>query len=201
MLDLLAPSPDVARALLGATLTARSPEGVVTLVLTETEAYAGSADPASHAYRGPTRRNEVMFGPAGVLYVYRSHGLHWCANITTGPDGVAAAVLLRAGRVVEGVELARARRGEAVPDHRLARGPGNLGQTLGLTGADDGTTLAGPRLVLAPRAGDEPPVATGPRVGISVAADVPWRFWVVGEKTVTPYRRSPRAPAPAAARP
>lgn len=195
MLDLHAPSPDVARALLGATLTVRSPEGVVTLVLTETEAYAGAEDPASHAYRGPTRRNAVMFGPAGVLYVYRSHGLHWCANVTTGPDGAASAVLLRAGRVAEGVEAARSRRGAAVGDHRLARGPGNLAQALGLTGADDGVRLDGPRLLLRARVGDEPAVATGPRVGISVAADVPWRFWVAGDPTVTPYRRSARAPA------
>lgn len=188
------PVLDVASDLIGAVIE----HGGTAIRLTEVEAYDGPNDPASHAYRGRTRRNEVMFGPAGHLYVYRSHGLHWCANITTGPVGVASAVLLRAGEVTHGVETARKRRGESVPDVRLARGPGNFGQALGLTGADNGEDLLHGRrihvaLPAAPRALS---VLTGPRIGVSAAADIPWRFWAAGDSTVSAYRRNPRA-APA----
>lgn len=96
------PAEEVAPRLLGSVLTCKTSEGTVSIAITETEAYSGAADPASHAYRGRTPRNAVMFGPAGHLYVYRSHGLHWCANVVTGTDGVASAVLIRAYRVVEG---------------------------------------------------------------------------------------------------
>lgn len=185
----------VAADLLGWRLSRETAEGTVTVELTEVEAYAGGSDPASHAFRGPTARNSVMFGPAGHLYVYLSHGIHHCANVVTGPDGEASAVLLRAGRVVEGTELARERRG-GVGDHALARGPGCLGQALGLTLPDSGADLlGGSELLLAPGArGREPaPVATGPRVGVRLAHDVPWRFWVEGDPTVSVYRRNPRA--------
>jgi len=186
---------DVAPSLLGWLLTRRAADGDVTVELTEVEAYAGTSDPASHAFRGPTRRNAVMFGPAGHLYVYRSHGIHWCCNVVTGPEGDASAVLLRAGRVVEGTALARVRRGERVADRSLARGPGCLGQALGLSGQHDGSDLLGSgALTLTPPATHTPwQVSTGPRVGVSRASDVRWRYWLVGDPTVSSYRRSSRA--------
>nr|WP_262853037.1 DNA-3-methyladenine glycosylase [Mumia quercus] len=180
-----------ARRLLGATLT----HGDVTVRITEVEAYGGTSDPASHAFRGPTPRSAIMFGPPDVLYVYFSYGMHCCANVVVGEEGDASAVLLRAGEVVEGVEVARARRG-GVPDVRLARGPANLAQALGLTLAHNGSSLAGPELVLRRAAQAPEEVSTGPRVGVSQAADVPWRFWLTGDPTVSAYRRSPRAAAP-----
>ena len=186
------PSLEVAPALLGATLTHESEDGRVVVRLTEVEAYDGPGDPASHAYRGRTPRNEVMFGPAGRLYVYFSYGMHWCGNVVTGPEGHASAVLLRAGQVIEGTELAQVRRGPRVAERSLARGPANLMQALGLDRSADGVDLvAGGAVRLEP---GEPvrEVATGPRVGVSVAHEVPWRFWVRGDPTVSAYRRSPR---------
>ncbi len=186
----------VAPELLGWTLRHATEEGVVAVRLTEVEAYAGQADPASHAFRGPTPRNEVMFGRAGRLYVYFTYGMHWCANVVVGADGVASAVLLRAGRVVEGAELARARRRGTVADRALARGPACLTQALGISGLHNGVDLLagdGP-LTLGYDEGDRPrEVSSGPRVGVALAADVPWRFWVTGDDTVSAYRRSPHA--------
>lgn len=181
----------VARELLGATVV----HDGVAIRLTEVEAYDGPDDPASHAYRGPTIRNRVMFGPAGHLYVYRSHGLHWCANVTTGPPGTASAVLLRAGVLVDGHDLAQLRRGPAATTVQLARGPGNLGQALALTGANNGEDLCGGgriQILGGARVADRT-IRSGPRVGVSVAADIEWRFWLDGESTVSAYRRSPRA--------
>jgi DNA-3-methyladenine glycosylase len=185
---------ETARRLLGATLTKISADGTVSVLITETEAYDGAHDPASHAYRGRTPRNGVMFGPANRLYVYRSHGLHWCCNVTCGEDGQPAAVLLRAGRVSDGQSLARARRGPTVSEHKLASGPGNLTQTLGITGEDDGADLRRSQvaLTLGPEL-SEGHLHSGPRVGVTGAPDVPWRFWIAGDPTVTAYRRSPRA--------
>jgi DNA-3-methyladenine glycosylase len=184
----------VARQLLGARLSKVSEEGTVAVLITETEAYAGAEDPASHAFRGRTPRTEVMFGPAGRLYVYRSHGLHWCCNVTCGNGGEAAAVLIRAGRVVEGADLARTRRGPKPPEHKLASGPGNLAQALGITGEDNDTDLDGGSaiaLTLSPELRQDQ-IRSGPRVGVTGAPDRPWRFWVLGDPTVTAYRRSPR---------
>ncbi len=183
---LLGAAEEVAPRLLGGVLE----HGGVAVRLTEVEAYAGADDPASHAYRGRTPRTEVMFGPAGRLYVYFSYGMHWCANVVVGPDGRASAVLLRAGEVVSGLDLARERRGVHHAESRLARGPANLARCLGLDRSSDGLDLRD-RLRLA----DGPParVRSGPRVGVSVAAEVPWRFWVDGDPTVSAYRRSPRA--------
>lgn len=205
---LSAPAPVVAPVLLGWRLTTYHVDGTVTVVLSEVEAYHGSDDPASHAYRGPTRRNATMFGPPGRLYVYLSHGLHLCANVVCGPEGVASAVLLRAGRVVAGEDVARRRReqpavGRAprapLPTSALARGPGSLGRALGLRTEDDGGSLRAPagRLLLTPPAAEDVdgPVATGPRVGVSTAADRHWRHWRRDDPTVSVYRRSPRAPA------
>ncbi len=175
---------DVAPRLLGSSLT----HAGVTVRLTEVEAYAGSDDPGSHAYRGPTPRTRVMFGPPGRLYAYFSYGMHVCANVVTGREGTASAVLLRAGEVVDGVDLARERRA-TTRERDLARGPANLCRALGIGLDLDGTDLArGPvRLVLA-AAPDPGRVSTGPRVGLRGAPDRPWRFWLTGEPTVSAYR-------------
>ncbi|MBB5873203.1 DNA-3-methyladenine glycosylase [Allocatelliglobosispora scoriae] len=189
---LSAPAADVpatARTLLGYTLAA---EGV-RIRITEVEAYAGTGeDPASHAHRGPTPRSAVMFGPAGHAYTYFIFGVHWCLNIVCGREGEAAAVLVRAGAVVEGVELARARRG-GVRDRDLARGPANLVVALGIGPSANGTSLidgSGP-IVLAPPPSPVDPasIEAGPRVGVAAAHDVPWRFWIGGDPTVSAYRR------------
>ncbi|MFD3607144.1 DNA-3-methyladenine glycosylase [Streptomyces atroolivaceus] len=189
------PAEEVASKLLGRVLTCKTSEGTVSIAVTETEAYSGTADPASHAYRGRTPRNAVMFGPAGHLYVYRSHGLHWCANVVTGTDGIASAVLIRAGRVIEGEDLARKRRGEKVESPRLARGPGNFCQALGITAEHNGADLlTGTSVVLSE--GEPLPAAliqAGPRVGVSKAHDWQHRFYLAGDPTVSAYRLSPRA--------
>ena len=178
----------MAPRLLGATLS----HGDVAVRLTEVEAYDGADDPGSHAYRGPTARNAVMFGPPGHLYVYFTYGMHHCCNVACGPEGKASAVLLRAGEVVAGHELARSRRG-AASERDLARGPARLCEALGIDRALDGADLTGggpidldvPEVAVGP-------VATGPRVGLRRAADRPWRFWIEGEPTVSSYR--PAAP-------
>ncbi|WP_406836669.1 DNA-3-methyladenine glycosylase [Streptomyces sp. AHU1] len=198
VMDLARPAEEVAPRLLGAVLTHETPEGTVSISITETEAYSGATDPASHAYRGMTPRNAVMFGPAGHLYVYRSHGLHWCANVVTGTDGTASAVLVRAGRVIEGEDLARRRRGGTAEGARLARGPGNLCQALGITAEHNGTDLlAGTSVALSE--GEPVPAAlirVGPRVGVSKAHDWEHRFYLAGDPTVSAYRLSPRARPP-----
>jgi DNA-3-methyladenine glycosylase len=207
------PVLDVAPDLLGARLTTHRPEGTVSVRLTEVEAYDGEDDPGSHAYRGRTPRNAVMFGPAGHLYVYRHLGLHHCANIVTGVEGRASAVLVRAGEVVIGHELARTRReaqGVVRSDVDLARGPARLAVALGLDLTAYGADLLAPdgAIRLEPREGSnvgsgatEPggsrprTVLTGPRVGVSGpggdAARYPWRFWLAGEPTVSAYRPGP----------
>lgn len=194
--DLLrAPALEVAPRLLGWTVRHETAEGAVAVELTEVEAYEGGSDPASHAHRGETARNRVMFGEAGHLYVYLSYGVHWCGNVVTGQEGTASAVLLRAGRVVEGRELARSRRGERVRDRDLARGPGRLGQALGLGPQLGGADLlgGGPITLVPGDAVGAGRVRSGHRVGVGRAHDLPWRFWVADEPTVSAYRRSPRA--------
>ncbi|MEZ4515307.1 MAG: DNA-3-methyladenine glycosylase [Nocardioides sp.] len=188
--SLLAGAPArVAPRLLGATVR----HGEVAVRLTEVEAYAGEQDPASHAWRGRTPRTEVMFGPAGHLYVYFTYGMHYCANVVCGPQGQASAVLLRAGEVVAGHELARDRRGPRVRDVDLARGPARLCAALGLDRQHDGVDLlsaepAGPRLELALRPVPVRQVRSGPRVGVTRATEVAWRYWIDGEPTVSAYR-------------
>ena len=181
---LAGPVLEVAPLLLGAHLT----HAGVTVRLTEVEAYAGQDDPGSHAYRGRTPRTEVMFGPAGHLYAYFTYGMHTCANVVTGPDGAARAVLLRAGAVVDGLELARSRR-PGSSDRDLARGPARLCKAMEITLAENGADLVyGPvRLEPGER---ESLVSTGPRVGLRGAPDRPWRFWITGEPTVSPYRQA-----------
>ncbi len=187
---LTGPVLDVAPRLLGAVLRHVTDSGAVAVRVTEVEAYDGPDDPGSHAYRGETRRNAVMFGPPGRLYVYFTYGMHHCCNVVVGPPGSPAAVLLRAGEVVEGLGTARARRGSV--DRDLARGPARLCQALGIDLTHDGTDLTTGALTLqpGPAAG---PVRTGPRVGLRHAADRPWRFWLEGEPSVSVYRpASPR---------
>ncbi len=185
--DLSRPVLEVAPALLGAHLSA----GGSTVRLTEVEAYAGEADPGSHAFRGRTPRTQVMFGPAGHAYVYFTYGMHWCLNVVTGVDGEASAVLLRAGEVVEGLDVALSRRG-GVPERHLCRGPARLCRTLGICGEHSGVDLLDPAspVRLLPGAPVDPAlVRTGPRVGVAGdGAVAPWRFWVDGERTVSPYR-------------
>ncbi len=189
------PPHEVARDLLGAHLTHVSPDGPVTVELTEVEAYNGATDPASHAYRGRTARNAVMFGEPGHLYVYFSYGMHWCANIVTGVDGQASGVLLRAGRVIDGIELARVRRGPRIPERGLARGPACLAQALGIDRSHLGLdVLGGSEITLTQgRRIADTDIATGPRVGVRLAADVPWRLWIRADETVSAYKRNPRA--------
>jgi DNA-3-methyladenine glycosylase len=177
------PVLEVAPDLLGVVLS----HGGVAVRLTEVEAYDGPNDPGSHAYRGRTPRNGTMFGPPGHLYVYFSYGIHWCANVVCGPEGTASAVLLRAGEVVEGMGLARKRRGERVTARDLARGPARLTQALGLDRAHDGADLFDGAIGL--DRGDRPEATlTGPRVGLRDAADRPWRYWIEGDRFVSAYR-------------
>ncbi len=179
LVELLAgPVLEAAPRLLGATFE----HGGVTVRLTEVEAYDGADDPGSHAYRGRTRRNEVMFGPPGHLYVYFTYGMHHCCNVSCGPEGRASAVLLRGAEVLDGVELARERRNGA-RDRDLARGPGRLCQAMGIDRDDDGLDLRD-RLVLGPPVEDH---CSGPRVGLRHAHDRPWRFWVPDHPTVSRY--------------
>ena len=166
--------------------------------LTEVEAYDGvGLDEASHAHRGPTKRNTVMFGPPGYAYVYFVFGMHWCLNVVCGPPGQASAVLLRAGEVIDGLDLARARRPGA-SDRELARGPARLTLALGIAAESNGLDLLDPASPVRLTAGVRPrgtvTVRNGPRVGVAGAAEVEWRFWLDGEPSVSVYRRhSPRA--------
>ena len=206
--DVLEVAPD----LLGAYLTTVTAAGRVTLRITEVEAYSGEEDPASHAYRGPTARNAAMFGEPGSLYVYRHLGLHTCVNVVCGPVGSAAALLLRAGEVVDGVDLARARRtraGVVGSDLAIARGPARLAVALDVDLTANGADVTAPptstrgvvvhqsRPAAAGRVAGR--IATGPRVGVSGAggdgARYPWRFWLEGDPTVSAYRRAYRRPA------
>ena len=179
---------EAARELLGWRLAANG----VTVRLSEVEAYSGlGADPASHAHRGVTTRNAVMFGPPGRLYVYQIYGMHFCANVVCGEAGRAAAVLLRAGEVVEGIEIARQRRPAARNDGDLAAGPAKLMQVLALDRSANDTSVVdgtGPA-TLTPPVGPVPAISSGPRVGVTTALDVPWRFWIAGDPTVSAYRR------------
>ena len=190
-LDLGAPSVEVAPRLLGALVHGRG----VTVRLTEVEAYLGELDPGSHAFRGRTRRNAVMYGPPGHLYTYFTYGMHVCANVVCSPEGTASAVLLRAGEVVDGLDVARERRSTSKRDADLARGPARLCVALGIRLDDDGDDLTTGDIRLEPAPHPAAVVATGPRTGVSGDGGTdafPWRFWIPGDPTVSPYKRSVR---------
>jgi DNA-3-methyladenine glycosylase len=193
--DLAVDPLDAARLLLGCLLVA-DPTGddtePVVIRLVEVEAYRGADDPASHCYRGQTRRNAVMFGPAGHLYVYFVYGMHFCANVVALADGEPGAVLLRAGEVVSGLATARTRRTTARSDAELAKGPARLTSVLGIDRGLNGIDLTDPTSPLRLYAGEPIPddaIRVGPRVGVATAADVPWRWWVAGSPAVSPYRK------------
>ena len=212
------PVLSVAPALLGCVLVHHSAEGLVAAEIVETEAYLGESDPASHAFRGRTARNAVMFGPPGHAYVYFTYGMHFCVNLVCQRPGEAAAVLLRAGRVIEGSALAASRRGPAGAAtglRDLARGPARLCQALAIGRAQNGADVCdqhGPLRVLGPAgpadpdgkadpdgtAGPDGPagpaqaagraISSGPRVGVRLGVERPWRFWLTGEPAVSAYR-------------
>jgi DNA-3-methyladenine glycosylase len=198
--ELLArPAPQLAPRLLGAVLVSRVGAAEVAVRLTEVEAYQGLDDPASHAFRGATRRTAVMFGPAGHLYVYFTYGMHWCANIVCGVEGQAAAVLLRAGEVVRGSAIARQRRPAARSAPELARGPARLASCLGIGPDQYGIDLCDPAATVGleslPRRRSAA-VLAGPRVGIATATERCWRFWLADEPSVSPFRPGRRRRVP-----
>ncbi|UNK44747.1 DNA-3-methyladenine glycosylase [Arthrobacter sulfonylureivorans] len=187
------PAVEVAPGLLGARLAHTTAEGTVAVRLTEVEAYMGEHDPGSHAFRGLTNRNKVMFGPPGHIYVYFTYGMHHCVNIVCGHEGQATGALLRAGEVTEGLDLARSRRTSAKRDAELARGPARLAVALGLGLVDNGRAVAAGGLALTRPAvqASHQHVRNGPRVGVSGEGGTdayPWRFWLEGDPTVSPYR-------------
>ena len=223
------PSLEVAPDLLGCLISHETADGLVAVTIVEVEAYAGESDPASHAFRGRTARNAVMFGPPGHAYVYFTYGMHFCVNLVCQPDGDASAVLLRAGRVIEGAALAADRRSGLaaaqgpgarsaangngpggpsgargrVREIDLARGPARLCQALGIDRSLDGADVCDPAAPLRvlppgwplspsarPPSSGAPGISRGPRVGVSRAAEVAWRFWITGEPAVSPYRAS-----------
>ncbi|GGK91856.1 putative 3-methyladenine DNA glycosylase [Planomonospora parontospora subsp. parontospora] len=196
------PAHEVAPDLLGRVLV----HGPVALRLTEVEAYGlPGQDPAAHTYRGLTPRNAVMFGPPGHLYVYFTYGMHFCANLVCLPEGMGSGVLLRAGEVIDGTGEALARRGagRAVSGRDLARGPARLAMALGFGREHNGLDACsagppGPSGRLAVLEGDPPGpglVRSGPRTGVSSGKETPWRFWIDGDATVSPYRvHVPRRP-------
>ena len=174
---------EVAPDLIGVTLLVDGVGGPIV----EVEAY-DHEDPAAHGSRGRTARNASMFGPPGHAYGYRSSGFHWCLNFVCEPEEVASAVLIRALEPLEGLDVMRPRRG--LDDERLlCSGPGRLCQALGVTGAHDGLSLAEPPFELRPRDGT-PEIAVGPRVGITKAADQPWRYALAGSPFVSRRIRS-----------
>jgi DNA-3-methyladenine glycosylase len=184
------PSIEVAPLLLGAVLSHQTDDGLVALRITEVEAYLGAFDPGSHAFRGLGKKNAVMFGDPGHLYTYFTYGMHVCANIVCSPAGTASAVLLRAGEIVGGLDLARSRRTTSRADADLASGPARLTVALGITLADGGLDLAsGPMTIRLP---DRPsPFSNGPRTGVSGdggGLDYPWRYWIPGDPSVSPYK-------------
>jgi DNA-3-methyladenine glycosylase len=205
LLELLQnPATEVAPYLLGALVRHESPEGPVVVRLSEVEAYLGPADsadpdPGAHSFRGKTNRNAVMFGPPGHLYVYFTYGMHFCANLVCRPEGTSSGCLMRAGEIVEGLELARSRRPTAKHDVELAQGPARLAKALGLTREHNGIPALGGEVTVTLPQFPETAVRTGPRVGISGpgGADAyPWRYWIDGDPTVSKFKpgvvRSPR---------
>ena len=185
------PTLTVARELLGKVLVHRTPGGAATGMIVETEAYIGEEDPACHAAPGPTARNAPLYGPPGMAYVYLNYGIHYLVNAVTEADGHPAAVLIRALQPLEGIRLMRRRR---APDRRhineadLCRGPGNLTKALGITLSDNLLDLTSSRLCIEDRGMAPREVSYGPRIGIRVAVDRPWRCWMAGNLSVSGSR-------------
>jgi len=181
----------VARELLGKVMVHRAPGGVAAGMIVETEAYIGEGDPACHAAPGPTRRNEPLYGPPGIAYVYLNYGIHYLVNAVTEAEGHPAAVLIRALEPVEGFALMTKRRapdGRHVANQDLCRGPGNLTKALGISLADNRLDLCDSRLVVEDRGFAVPDVEWGPRIGIRVGVDRPWRCWIPGNRSVSRSR-------------
>lgn len=201
------PATEVAPKLLGALVRHETDEGAVVVRLTEVEAYLGPADspdpdPGAHSFRGRTNRNAVMFGPPGHLYVYFTYGMHFCANLVCRPEGTSSGCLMRAGEIVEGLELARSRRPTARHDHELAQGPARLTKAMGFNLGHNGISAMGGQVTVTLPAAPAAQVRTGPRVGVSGPGGTeqyPWRFWLDGDRTVSKFRpalvRAPRGPA------
>lgn len=193
---------EVARALLGATLTHRLASGTISLRICEVEAYGGvGEDPGSHAFRGQTRRNQTMFAAGGHLYVYRSYGMHWCANVVAGPAGEASGILLRAGQVTAGADLAwqlRQDTGVCRRERDLARGPGRLTAAVGISGEHDGVDLFGDsRFELAVAPDRTGPVGVSTRTGVSgVGGLTMWRFFLPDDPYVSVHRPAPTRVVP-----
>ncbi len=184
----------LANDLLGRTLFYRTPQGLIAGRIVEAEAYTGESDPASHAYRGQTARNAVMFGPAGFAYVYFTYGMHHCLNVTADMPGRAGAVLLRALEPLAGIEIMRSR-GDTGPEWRLLSGPGKIGRAFGLTLVDNGRDLTGGPLGIAFGAPvSNRQVAVAPRVGIMRGVEKPYRFAVIGSRSVSGPGRGLTAP-------
>jgi len=185
----------VAQEMLGKVLVHRTSGGVAAGMIVETEAYIGEDDPACHAAPGPTRRNEPLYGPPGIAYVYLNYGIHYLVNAVTEAEGHPAAVLIRALEPVEGVALMRKRRapdGRQVADEDLCRGPGNLTKALGISLADNRLDLCDSRLVVEDRGCAVSGVEWGPRIGIRVGVERPWRCWIAGNRSVSRRRSSER---------
>jgi DNA-3-methyladenine glycosylase len=182
------PTLTVAKELLGKVLVHRTASGTTAGMIVETEAYIGEDDPACHAAPGPTRRNEPLYGLPGIAYVYLNYGIHYLVNAVTEAEGHPAAVLIRALEPLEGVRLMAKRRapeGRHIEPHDLCRGPGNLTRAMGITLADNRLDLVSSRLVIEDRRLVRGAVAWGPRIGIRVAVDRPWRCWLAGNPAVS----------------
>jgi DNA-3-methyladenine glycosylase len=187
------PTLKVAEELLGKVLVHRTRQGLASGVIVEAEAYIGEDDPACHASFGRTARNEPLFGPPGCAYVYLNYGIHYLVNAVTEADGYPGAVLIRALQPLEGIDLMkkrRARDGRAIDEHDLCRGPGNLTKALGITLDDNRLDLSASKLTIENRGISVGTIATGPRIGIRVAIDRPWRYWIADHAAVSGPRSS-----------
>jgi DNA-3-methyladenine glycosylase len=194
------PTLDVARDLIGKVLVHRRPHAVTSGAIVEVEAYIGESDPACHAAPGPTKRNAPLYGPPGFSYVYLNYGIHCLVNFVTEADGSPAAVLVRALDPIDGIDTMRRRRARRVKGrrrsggpttnrriatHALCNGPGNLTMAMGITLAENGVDLSGERLFVEDRGISMSAVVWGPRIGISVGTETPWRAWVQGHPAVS----------------
>ncbi|MBV9280475.1 MAG: DNA-3-methyladenine glycosylase [Chloroflexi bacterium] len=188
------PAAEVARDLLGKVLAGRGEAGVLRGRIVEVEAYTGQSDPGSHAFRGATPRNRVMFGPPGHLYVYFTYGMHFCVNVVTDPAGVAGAVLLRALQPMEGIDLMRRRRGDR-PDVELCNGPAKLCQAFGITRRQNGLDLEGEDIWIEDDGFEIGDIAISTRVGLKEGRDLPLRFYLPGNPYVSHGKPSNSAAA------